>query len=261
MKRILVIWLVGAVVCAAQGEKKNPFANDAQAAKDGRHTFRMHCSFCHGIQAEGGRGPDLTLGTYAVGDTDAALFNAIGNGVPGTEMPDFGERLGEEDVWRLVSFIRSVARRDTTGVTGNPETGKALFWGKGQCGQCHLVDGKGGRMGPDLTRVGRRRSLAYLRESVVNPNADLTPGYPTISVVTRNGKQIVGVQRGFDNFSVQLMDVGEKFHSFSRSEVRSVKREFKSLMPDNYRRLFTEAELNDLLAYMVSLRGKEGENR
>ncbi len=261
MNRVLLVWLAAAVLCAAQGGKKNPLAGDEQAVKDGRHTFRMHCSFCHGIKAEGGRGPDLTLGTYNVGDTDEALFGAISNGVPGTEMPDFGERLGDEDVWRLVSYIRSVARRDTAGVTGNAESGKALFWNKGQCGQCHLVDGKGGRMGPDLTRIGRRRSLAYLRESVLNPNADLTPGYPTITVFMRDGKQIVGVQRGFDNFSVQLMDVGEKFYSFMRSDVRSVRREFKSLMPDNYRALFTETELNDLLAYMVSLRGKEGESK
>ena len=261
MKKIWLVWLAMAVVCAAQGKKTNPFAGDAQAAKDGRHTFRMFCTYCHGIRAEGGRGPDLTLGTYSVGESDAALFDAVANGVPGTEMPEFLERLGEEDVWRLVSYIRSVARRETTGVTGDPEAGKTLFWGKGQCGQCHLVDGQGGRMGPDLTRVGRRRSLAYLRESVLEPNADLTPGYPTITVVRRNGKQIVGVQRGFDNFSVQLMDAREAVHSFLRSDLRSVKREFRSLMPDNYWSLFGEAELNNLLAYMVSLRGKEGENR
>jgi hypothetical protein len=65
------------------------------------------------------------------------------------------------------------------------------------------------------------------------------------------------VQRGYDNFSAQLMDMSEKFHSFQRSDVRSVKREYRSLMPDGYGRTFSEAEMDDLLAYLVSLRGLE----
>lgn len=112
-------------------------------------------------------------------------------------------------------------------------------------------------MGPDLNRVGRQRSLPYLRESVVSPNADLTPGYATIKVVTREGKEVVGVQRTIDNFSVQLMDAGENFYSFFRTDVESVRREFRSLMPEDYGRRFSPTELNDLFAYLISLRGEE----
>lgn len=111
-------------------------------------------------------------------------------------------------------------------------------------------------MGPDVTRVGRTRSLRYLRESVVSPNADLTPGYNTVTVVTRDGKKIVGVQRGFDNFSAQLMDANENYYSFMKSDVTSVKREFRSLMPDGYGKLFSPSELNDLVAYMAGLGAK-----
>ena len=100
------------------------------------------------------------------------------------------------------------------------------------------------------------RSLAYLRESVISPNSDLTPGFYTITVITKEGKKIVGVQRGFDNFSVQLMDAAENLHSFLRSDVQSVSREFRSLMPENYSRVFNETELNDLLKYLASLRGE-----
>lgn len=256
MKRGFVLWLALAAVCLADGPvKKNPFAGDAKAVGEGRILFRGSCGTCHGIKAEGGRGPDLTLGTYSVGDADGDLFNVVSNGAAGTEMPEFGSRLEEESIWRLVTYIRSVARHEPPPKLGSVEAGQKLFWEKGQCGQCHRVQGRGGRMGPDLGSVGRQRSLAYLKESLLDPNADLTPGYATVTVVTRDGRNIVGVQRGFDNFSAQLMDVGENIYSFLKSDVTSMKREFRSLMPDNYRRLFSDGEINDLLAYMVSLRG------
>ena len=259
MKKSWLLWAAAVVgVCLAQVPKKNPLAADPKAVEEGRVMFRGGCGPCHGIRAEGGRGPDLTLGAYSVGDSDADLFNVIANGAAGTEMPEFGSRFEEEQIWRLVAYIRSVARRDVPKLTGNAEAGGKLFWEKGQCGQCHRVQARGGRMGPDLSAAGRQRSLGYLKESILDPNADLTPGYATVTVVTRDGKKIVGVQRGFDNFSAQLMDVGENFYSFRKSDVTSMKREFRSLMPDNYRRMLSEVELNDLLAYMVSLRGVEG---
>ena len=92
---------------------------------------------------------------------------------------------------------------------------------------------------------------------MVSPNADLTPGYNTITVITRDGKKIVGVQRGFDNFSAQLMDSGENYYSFLKSDVNSVTREFRSLMPDGYGKSFAKAELDDLVAYLSRLGAKQ----
>ncbi len=256
VKSLLALIALCAALAQAQTTLHNPFQNDSQAAEAGRGAFRIYCSPCHGIRAEGGRGPDLTRGVYSAGETDADLFNVISNGVPGTEMPSFSLGLGDENTWRVVSYLRSVTRRDGEQVTGNPASGEKLFWGKGGCGGCHRVGTRGGRMGPDLTRIGRTRNLKYLRDSVISPDADLTPGYNTITVVTRAGKKIVGVQRGFDNFSAQLMDAQENYYSFLKSEVSSVKREFRSLMPDGYGKLFTKAELDDLVAYLAGLSAK-----
>jgi cytochrome c oxidase cbb3-type subunit 3 len=219
--------------------------------------FRIYCSPCHGIRGQGGRGPELTRAAFSAGNQDADLFRVISDGVGGTEMPSFSASLGDENIWRLIAYIRSIARPEPPAAPGDRAAGEKLFWGRGACGQCHTVNAKGGRMGPDLTTIGRRRSLAYLRESVLSPSSDLTPGYNMITVVTRDKRKIVGVQRGFDNFSAQLMDASENFYSFLKSEVASVTREFRSLMPDNYGRLFSEAELNDLLVYLSSLRGGE----
>ena len=172
-------------------------------------------------------------------------------------MPSFSVGLGDENIWRVVTYLRSATRRDVEKATGEAASGEKLFWGKGGCGQCHRVGSRGGRMGPDLTRIGRTRSLHYLRESVISPNADLTPGYATITVVTRDGKKIAGVQRGYDNFSAQLMDSEENYYSFLKSDVTSITREFRSLMPDGYGKLFSASEVDDMVAYMSRLRSRE----
>lgn len=242
-----------APLATAQTEARNPFQNDTQAVEAGRGIFRIYCSPCHGIRAEGGRGPDLTRGVYAAGDQDSDLHNVISTGVAGTEMPSFSVGLGSENIWRVIAYLRSATRRDVERVTGDAAAGEALFWGKGGCGQCHRVGPRGGRIGPDLTRAGRSRSLQYLRESVLSPNADLTPGYATITVVTRDGRKISGVQRGYDNFSAQLMDARENYYSFLKSDVTSVTREFRSLMPESYGKMFSSAELDDVVAYMAGL--------
>ena len=254
MKTVMLLTLAAAVG-TAQTQRTNPLAGDPKSAEDGRVAFRLSCSLCHGIKGEGGRGPDLTMGNYSVGNTDADLYHVISNGAAGTEMPGFAARYESDDIWRIVSYLRSIGGSGTSRVTGNASNGEQLFWDKGQCGQCHLVNGRGKRMGPELSQIGRTRSAKYLRESVVNPGMDLTPGYQMITVVTKDGKKIVGAQRSYDDFSVQLMDASENYYSFQRSDVASIKQEYKSLMPDTYVKLFSEAELNDVVAYMASLRG------
>jgi len=241
-----------AVLC--RGQNVNPLASDKQAAETGRWTFRILCAPCHGIHADGGRGPDLTRGSYSVGDQDKDLYGAIARGIPGSEMPAYGDRLDPDAIWRLVSYVRSVARQETETVHGDVAAGEKTFWGKGVCGQCHRVGSKGSGIGPDLSRVGRQRSLAYLKASIVTPDADITPGYGTVRVVLKDGKTVQGVERSVDNFSAQLIDLSGKYQSFVREDVTSITREPRSLMP-SYQKSLTPAELNDLVAYLTSLRG------
>src|SRR5205814_2625870 len=104
MRTTGMLWFAAAVVCTAQPALKNPLAEDPRAAEEGRIAFRGSCALCHGIRAEGGRGPDLTLGTYSVGDTDADLYRVIANGAAGTEMPAFASNFESDDLWRLVTY-------------------------------------------------------------------------------------------------------------------------------------------------------------
>jgi cytochrome c oxidase cbb3-type subunit 3 len=247
---------LGVAAQEAQSPPKNPVAGDAQAIELGRVMFRMSCAGCHGLHATGGRsGPDLTRGTFAAGDADADLYRVVTSGLPGTEMPGFGGRFSDVERWRLVSYVRSLTSHETVPIPGDAAAGEQLFWGKGNCGRCHRVGMRGSSLGPDLTRAGRQRSLTYLRESVIAPDADITPGYATITVVTRDGKKIAGLEKGFDNFSALLIDLSGQYYSFQKDEVTSMQREYRSLMPSTYGRLFSQRELEDLLAFLAGLGG------
>jgi len=259
LPKIFAVFVLSGLFGFAQEDKsasKNPFTGDAAAVELGRLQFRMACAGCHGLRATGGRsGPDLTRGTFAGGNTESDLYRVVSDGVAGTEMPPFNGRLEDDERWRLVSYIRSLSPHDTASIPGDPAAGEKLFWEKGDCGQCHRVGTRGGSLGPNLSRAGRQRSVAYLRESVISPDADVTAGYATITVITRDGKKITGVERGFDNFSAQLMDISGRYYSFQKENVTSVKREYRSLMPSNYSRLFNARELDDLVAFLAALGG------
>lgn len=249
MSRKPWLFLLTPLLLAAQ----NPFAGNASEADAGRGLFRIMCRPCHGIQAQGGRGPDLTLGVYNNGNSDQDLFRVVYHGVPGTEMPSYGARIGDENVWRMVTYIRSLATRKEAPPPGDRAAGETFFWSKGGCGNCHIVGQRGSAFGPDLTKIGRKRSLEHLRQSLTDPNADLTPGYYKITVIPRTGATIAGTQRNLDNFTAELMTTDGKVHFFQRDAVTSVQREYVSMMPA-YKNLSPQ-DMNNLLLYLLSLRG------
>jgi len=247
-------------ICRAQ-VGQNPFANSPDAVEDGRKLFAVSCATCHGrngeggqSQAEGVRPPDLARGVFKAGTQDEDLFRVISDGVPGSVMSSY-RSLGPDQIWRLVTFIRSL-HRVVPVTSGNPVVGEALFWNKGDCGRCHELGGKGNKFGPDLSRGGRRSNAASLKKAIVNPDEDITQGFAVITVVTRDNKKISGIQRWIDNFSARLLDDSGNERTFMRDEVLSVQREFRSLMPANYSKIFTDVELDDVVAYILKTRSE-----
>lgn len=87
----------------AQTADRSPYHESAKDIDVGRASFRLRCSACHGIHAEGGRGPALNRGEFNAGETDRDIYRVISAGVPGTEMPAFGGRNTEDNIWRIVS--------------------------------------------------------------------------------------------------------------------------------------------------------------
>jgi mono/diheme cytochrome c family protein len=82
--------------------KVNPFATEADVQQGGA-LFQTHCSYCHGVHGEGGRGADLTAGEYRMGGSDQELFKTIRTGVPGSEMP--AVRVSDDEIWKLVAYV------------------------------------------------------------------------------------------------------------------------------------------------------------
>ncbi len=249
-------------------QKKNPVEGDATAIREGKSLFRANCSPCHGLDARGGgRGPDLTSGRWLHGDSDVAIFQTISQGVPGTEMPANAFEDGE--TWALVAYLRSLTPRIPATLRGDRTAGEQLFFGKEKCASCHMVKGRGGHLGPDLSRVGAARSLAYLSESIREPNKDLSVGYSdpnnhygipleydTVIIVMKDGKRLRGIAKNEDAFSIQLLAEDDQLHLYLKKDLAEVRHERRSLMPAYTLQMLSPGELQDLLAYLSGLRGE-----
>jgi len=230
----------------------NPF-DHAEGAAQGRALFQIHCSYCHGANGEGGRGADLTTGRYRRGGSDANLYTTVRNGIPGTEMP--AVRATDDEVWKMVAFVKRMgARAPLETAAGDSAAGKAIFEGKGKCLTCHAVGANGGSLGPDLTDVGRRRSLSYLAESIAKPDADVSIPYRSLEIVTIAGETVSGIRLNEDDISIQLRDAADNLRSFLKSNIRELRRDRPSLMPA-YATMLGKTEVEDVVAYLSSLRG------
>jgi putative heme-binding domain-containing protein len=259
--RKLTWWTMAAVVVLATGklfaqaELTNPVQGNAQAIEQGLQLFRLSCSSCHGLNAKGLRGPDLTTGQFVRGGSDGQLFRTIMQGIPGTDMP--GAQYSDatpDQVWALVAYLRTLSGpASAEDARGNAQNGESLFWGKATCGQCHMVRGRGGRLGPDLSRIGVTRSRTVLIQEIRTPSGSFTDGFWPVTVVARDGRRIRGVRKNEDPFSMQIMDTNERILSFDHSDLREVVREPRSLMPDYGADRLTDTELDDVIRYLRSL--------
>lgn len=229
-----------------------PLALCAQSDQ-GKALFRSNCAFCHGGDARGGRGPNLVSAQLSHGDSDEAMKTVILEGVPGTSMPSFSEFTNEE-VATIVGYLKGLSRGVSrqVAVAGDTAKGREVYATRG-CAGCHRIGEEGSVFGPDLSRVGAARSIEYLRESIVNPSADIPDEYQGVAVVTQDGRTITGVRINEDTFSVQLRDASQNFRMFQKDQVRTVTEMDKSLMPP-YTHL-AASDLQNLIAYLNTLRG------
>ena len=222
---------------------RNPLGADPAAVAAGQQIYNGTCTVCHGPAGQGDRGPALNTPTLAHGSDDGELFRTIRNGIPNSQMAPFAQ-LTDTQTWQLVSYIRSLqgiapaagaAAINASAVPGDVAAGETVFYGKAACATCHEVNGRGGITGPDLSNAGRL-PVAALRQKIVDPNNPLPAAPPaggargggagfggrgggapsTLVVKMPDGKEIRGVRRNEDTFTLQMVDAAGQLSYWTR---------------------------------------------
>ncbi len=231
--------------------QKNPFADKPEAIQAGKGLYDQMCAGCHGSRGDGGRGPAVNKGVFKRGNEDPQLFSVVKNGIAGTAMPAMG--LSDDEVWQLVSFMRSMGGAESEKVAGNAAAGEAVFAAKGNCLSCHMINGQGSRFAPDLSTIGTLKA-GELRKIILKPGS--REGYQPnfVEVKTKSGKVIKGLRRNEDTFSIQLFGDDEELHLLNKRDVAEIKYAEKSVMPADHGQRLSDAELDDLVAYLKTLK-------
>lgn len=253
------VWLAAGVASAqprggTPRPDANPLVGDKQAVRDGTAMFRTRCAGCHGPDAKGYVGPDLT-GLWASGYTDGRIFDIVRRGVPGTDMPPSDPlRVPERDIWKTLAYVKTLATNaPPPPLTGSAENGAKVF--EANCSICHAVNGTGGHLGPDLSRVGAARSRAVIEKKVRGPNDTIREGFDPVTVVLRDGTRIKGVRKNEDEVSIQVMNLQQRITGIPKSTITEIIDEKQSVMPVYGPADLSDSELQDLLRYLVTLRG------
>lgn len=252
MFRTALLFFSFAAIAWTQGAP-NPLGADAAVAAAGRTVYNQNCTACHGRDgAAGDRAPALGADRRYTRTSNEDLFEAVTNGIPGTGMPSMG--LSADDAWRVVAYIRSLrASAADFPPEGNAARGQVIYAGKGQCASCHMIGGRGGLIGPDLTNLGGEATLRRIREALTVAKPHPPAGYRPITIETTDGRTIRGVLKNENNFSFQVLGLDEQLHLLSSNDIRSLVRDEVSLMPSNYDKILNAEELTDLIAYLSRL--------
>jgi putative heme-binding domain-containing protein len=218
---------------------------------NGERAFRDYCANCHGPDGDLIKEVDLGHNNFRQPYSDQEIVAIIMNGIPNTPMPAT-PRVSEEQAAMLVAYLRSLGESDDTSVSGNVARGKTLYEGRGECMDCHMINGKGSVLGPDLSSIALVRSAAELEKSLLEPNSEVQPGNRFYSVQTLSGEKVSGRLLNHDAFTIQMLASNEKLRAFEKSQLLSFgfsNPDMPSLSTD-----YTSQEIADLVAYLTTLR-------
>jgi cytochrome c oxidase cbb3-type subunit 3 len=230
----------------------NAIAQSPGDLQTGKKIFESQCALCHGQTGTGGRGPSLTRPKLGKAPDDESLWKVISNGIE-PEMPGAWQ-LNTREVFSVASYVRSLGTIPPQVLPGDPARGERVLQSKG-CAACHLITGKGEGYGPELSEIGLRRSATHLRQAIVSPATLLPEGFLYVAATTKSGATVKGIRVNEDSFNIQIKDSRGRFHSFSKSDLKELKR-LRGETPMPSFQSLTPAELDDLVAYLAGLKGK-----
>jgi putative heme-binding domain-containing protein len=248
-----VVLVAAYAVAGAGAQSSQDHTYTSQDIQIGSRLYAGQCATCHGQNGDTVSGIDLRRGQFRRPMSDEDLRRTIAIGVPGTGMPPFNLQPSEVD--GLIAFLRAGFDVSGTAVkVGDAARGKPLFEGKGGCGTCHRVQGKGPRVAPDLSDIGVLRSPAQIHRSLTEPVKQMMPINRPVRIVMRDGRTIRGRRLNEDTHTVQLIDEQERLLSLEKAGIKEFEAARVSPMPPATKLLNAE-ELADVIAYLLSLRG------
>lgn len=222
------------------------------SADAGAHTFSTYCSGCHGADGRGGeRAPNIATARNIIALSDEDLVAIVQKGVSGSGMPAFGF-LGDQTIKDVVAHLRDLQGKNSTiRISGDPETGKALFFGKAGCSRCHMMKGQGGFIAADLTDYANGLTPDTISNAITKPDSVLAPASTLVEAVLPDGRQIFGAARAEDNFTITLQSEDGRWHTLDKSKLKGLKHTERSLHPRDYATRLTSTELKDLVSYLT----------
>lgn len=263
--RLFVIALLAAATTPALAQQQP--ALGPQAVTQGKALYDQHCTACHGANGGAGdRAPAIVSGATSMRGqrSDAQLMAIVKNGIPGSAMPAWGGRMSDGDIANIGAFIRALRGTALDNpLPGDVARGETAFWGKGACGSCHAIGGRGSVIGPDLGNVAAERKSNAIIDALTKAEHRVygdggvhlpTPppmDYESVTVVTKAGKTIDGVMRNQDAWSVHFIGMDSKYYSFDRGDLASVTIKPGGIMPTDYDKRLSQEEFKDLLAFLT----------
>jgi putative heme-binding domain-containing protein len=223
----------------------------------GKILFDGQCARCHGIQGGGGTGANLRRPKLPRAPNDATFFDLIRDGIPESGMP-YTWAMSDNEVRDVIAYVRSLGRVPPEPVPGDSDKGRVIYQ-KAECSTCHIVAGKGGSLGPELTEIGARRGTQFLRGALLHPGKDRAlnaDGYAThlpVLAVQKDGRLLTGIRVNEDTFTIQLRDAGNRLYSLKKSDLEELYKLEVSVMPA-YEKTLSPSDIDQLVSYLASLK-------
>lgn len=157
---------------------------------------------------------------------------------------DTGDRPEPQEIDRWASLLGGPADKDR---------GRRVFFSNASlCSSCHVVDGRGGDLGPDLGHVGKSKSRNGLISSILQPSEEMSPEWQGWYIEMKDGTRYDGRQIDVGTYDIKLYTQAEGFIEVDKADIADYGMSSTSLMPEGLHHRLTNQDLMDLLAFLES---------
>ena len=229
------------------------------SALAGKTMFEASCVRCHGMDASGLSGPSLKRPQLSHATDLESFTKVVITGISGTGMPGHWD-LTDTDCAHLYAYISYLRKQGMETPAGDTAAGR-LVYNKSICISCHVYNGEGTSIGPELSNIGASRSPSYLRQALIDPGAalpestDLVNGYGfslylPVKIVTKEGKEITGLRVNEDTYTIQVKDLSNNYYSFDKDDLASLEKVYHTSLMPSFKNTLTDEEIENLVAFL-----------